>query len=91
MLRMVAEQADVLTDIEMAARLDSDSLRQEQAEKLIAAAMELRLNLLRMRLYLYVMWVYPSWTMSMPALGLQYDHLRESFIVCQQHKWQRSS
>jgi hypothetical protein len=91
MLRMVEENADLLTQIGRLGRLDGDPLRRQQADKLVAAAIQFRLNLLRVRFCLCMQWLYPSWTLSLRAFAMQYEHLWDSLIRFQQHKWQQSS
>lgn len=90
MLRMVEEDAVLLTQIGKLDGLDCDPLCRQEANELVASAIQLRLNLLRVRFCLCVQWLYPSWTYSLPAFATQYENLCDSLIRSHQHKYQES-
>jgi hypothetical protein len=60
------------------AKMKSDLAMAAKIDEMIAIALQLRLNLLLARLCLYLKWVFPSWTMSLPSFDVRYQHLLQS-------------
>jgi hypothetical protein len=90
-LRRVERNVDLLMEVGHLASLNSDPVRREQAEELVAGAIQLRLNLLRVRLCLFLRWFIPSWTVSLSAFTKRCEHLRRSLAWFRQHGWQQSN
>jgi hypothetical protein len=88
-LRLVERNVDLLMDMGRLARVSSDSVRREEAEKLIAGAIQLRLNILEVSFCLLLQWLVPSWTVSFPAFMVRYDQLWCSLTRFDQG-WQQS-
>jgi hypothetical protein len=49
-----------------------------KANELVAAAIELRLNILMARFCLSLKWLYPSWKLSVPTIATRYQHILDS-------------
>ncbi len=78
MLRLVDENAGMAMELGRLAKLKGDPALAPKVDEMIATAFQLRLNLLLARLCLYVKWVFPSWTVSLPAFEVRYQHLLDS-------------
>jgi hypothetical protein len=78
MLRLVDENAGMAMELGQLAKLKPDLALARSIDQMIATAFQLRLNLLLARFCLYVKWIFPSWTVSLPAFELRYQHLLES-------------
>ena len=78
MLRLVDENAGMLMALGRLARMKGDPALTQKVDELIATAFQLRLNLLLARLCLYLKWLFPSWTVSLPAFDVRYQHLLDS-------------
>jgi hypothetical protein len=78
MLRLVERKLDLLMEVGRLASLNSDYVHREQGEELVAEAIHLRLNLLRVRLCLFLQWFIPSWTVSLSASSARREQLRRS-------------
>ena len=78
MLRLVDENAGMAMELGRLAKMKGDLTLAPKVDEMIATAFQLRLNLLLARLCLYLKWVFPSWTVSLPAFELRYQHLLES-------------
>lgn len=90
-LRVVERNVDLLMEVGKLASLNSDPVRREQAEELVAGAIRLRLNLLRVRLGLFLQWLIPSRTVSLSAFSERCEQLRRSLAWFRQHGWQQSN
>jgi|SRR5579859_133339 len=88
-LRQVERNVDLLMELGRRARVSSDSVRREEGEKLVAGAIQLRLNILEVSFCLLLQWLVPSWTVSFPALMVRYEQLRDSLTRFDQG-WQKS-
>jgi len=78
MMRLVDENAGMLMGLGRLARMKGDPTLTQKVDELIATAFQLRLNLLLARLCLYLKWLFPSWTVSLPAFEVRYQHLLDS-------------
>jgi hypothetical protein len=85
MLKMAKQNAEMLTRLGALARAADDPVVAREADQLIAAATQLRFNLLLAKYCLWVKWAFPSWTFSLPAVETHYQYLLESFLRVQQH------
>lgn len=88
MVKMAKENAEMLTRLGALARANDDPVLAREADQLIAAATQLRFNLLLAKYCLWVKWAFPGWPLSLPAVETHYQHLLESFLRVQQHIWQ---
>jgi|ERR1043165_1451464 len=88
MLKLAKENAEMLTRLGALAKSKDDPALGREADQLIAAAMQLRFNLLLAKYCLWVKWIFPGWALSLPAIETYYQHLLESLLRVQQHSWQ---
>jgi hypothetical protein len=88
MLRLVEENAGMLMRLGQLARMKGDPVLTEKADELVATAIQFRLNLLLARLSLCLKWLFPSWTVSLPAFEVRYQRLLDSLAGVQQRGWQ---
>ena len=75
MLRLVEDNAGMLIRLGHLARTKGDPRRKQQADELIVTAIQLRFNLLVVRLCLCLQWLFPSWGMSLPSYEVRYQQL----------------
>jgi hypothetical protein len=90
-LRMVSlakENAEMLTRLGALARAKEDTVLAREADQLMAAATQLRLNLLVAKYCLWIKWLFPGWALSLPAVEIRYQRLLDSFLRVQQHSCQ---
>lgn len=78
MLRLVDENAGMLMELGRLVKMKRDPALTLKVDELIAAALRLRLNLFLARLCLYIKWLFPSATVSLPAFEMRYQHLLDS-------------
>jgi hypothetical protein len=78
MLRLVDENAAMLMGLGRLVRMKRDPALKQQVDEFITTAFQLRLNLLMARFCLYLKWLFPSWTVSLPAFDMRYQHLLDS-------------
>lgn len=90
MLRLVERNADLLMELVRNARENADPVRRQQADQLLESAIQLRLNLLPVRLCLFLQWLFPSRVLLLPFFATRYQHLWGSFIQVQ-NNWQQVS
>lgn len=88
MVRLAKENAEMLTRLGALAKSKDDAALAREADQLIAAATQLRFNLLLAKYCLWVKWLFPGWAFSLPAVETYYQHLLESLLRVQQHSWQ---
>jgi hypothetical protein len=88
MLRLVEENAGMLTRLGELARMKGDPALTEQANELVATAIQFRLNLVLARFSLWLKWLFPFWTVSLPAFEVRYQQLLDSLARVQQRGWQ---
>jgi hypothetical protein len=78
MLRLVDDNAGMLMQRARLAKSKNDSEVVGKMDQLIGNAFQLRLNLVLARCCLYLKWVFPSWTVFLPAFDVRYQHLLDS-------------
>jgi len=88
MLRLVEENAGMLTRLGELARMKGDPVLTEQANELVATAIQFRLNLVLARFSLWLKWLFPFWTIYLPAFEARYQQLLDSLARVQQRGWQ---
>jgi len=88
MLQLVEENAGMLTRLGELARMKGDPALTEQANELVATAIQFRLNLVLARFSLWLKWLFPFWTVSLPAFEVRYQQLLDSLARVQQRGWQ---
>jgi hypothetical protein len=72
-LQLVEDNTNLLMRLAYASKSGNDSECTRRADDLLAAAIQLRLNLLLARSCLYVQWLFPSWTLL--GESKPYQHL----------------
>jgi hypothetical protein len=87
-LRLIEENAGMLMSLAQLARTKRDPVLTEKADEMIAVALQLRLNLLLARMYLSAKWLFPSWTVPLPAFDLRYRELLNCVTQFQQYSQQ---
>ena len=80
MLRLVERNAYLLMELGRHARQNADPVRRQQADELLASAVQFRLNLLPVRLCLCLQWLFPSRALLLPVFASRYQNLWVSFI-----------
>jgi len=78
MLRLVDHNTGMLMQRARMAKSRKDSELAGKMDELIGNAFQLRLNLTLARICLYLKWVFPSWTVFLPAFDVRYQHLLDS-------------
>jgi len=78
MIRLVDDNAGMLMELVRLAKRKDDPAQAQQVDELIASAFQLRINLLVAKLCLLLKWIFPSWTISLPAFDARYQHLLDS-------------
>ena len=78
MLRLVDENAGMLMELARLAKMKDDPTLAQKVDELIATAFQLRLKLLLARVCLYLKWLFPSWTVTLPAFDARYQYLLDS-------------
>ena len=78
MLRLVDDNAGMAMELGRLAKMKGDLTLAAKIDEMMATAFQLRLNLLLARLCLYLKLVFPSWTVSLPAFEVRYQHLLDS-------------
>src|SRR2546423_5013213 len=78
MLRLVDDNAGMAMELGRLAKMKGDLALAAKINEMMATAFQLRLNLLLARLCLYLKLVFPSWTVSLPAFEVRYQHLLDS-------------
>jgi len=82
-LVLIGENAALLTKLgELARGADNPALVRE-AEELSAAALRLRMNLVLMKLCLWIKWLLPAWSVSVPVWELRYNALLSHLVRVQ--------
>jgi len=78
MLSLVDDNAGMAMELGRLAKMKGDLALAAKIDEMIATAFQLRLNLLLARLCLYLKLVFPSWSVSLPAFEVRYQHLLDS-------------
>jgi hypothetical protein len=81
---LLEENAGMLMSLAQHARAKHDPVLTQQADEMIVIALQLRLKLQLVRLYLSAKWLFPSWTVSLPTFEPRYSHLLNCVIQFQQ-------
>ena len=74
-LNLVGNNAAMLIKLGQLAKEGANPRLIAQAEELIFGALRLRVNLLLVQPYLGLKWLFPGWTVPVPALALPYEEL----------------
>jgi hypothetical protein len=82
-LRLVEENAGMLMRLGQLAKVKGEPLLTQQGDEMVAAALQLRWNLLVAKLCLYLKWFFPFLTMSMPAFEMKYQHVLDCLVRVQ--------
>jgi hypothetical protein len=88
MVRLAKENADMLVRFGGAARTEHNPVLAREADQLVAAAIQFRLNLMLARCCLWVRWVFPRWPVAVPSIDARYRHMLDSLLRVQQRSWQ---
>jgi hypothetical protein len=81
MLRVVDHNTGMLMQRARLAKIKNDSEVAAKMDQLIGNAFQLRLNLILARCCLYLKWLFPSWTVVLPAFDVRYQHLLDSMYA----------
>ncbi len=87
-LDLVGKNAVMLMKLGQLAKAGANPRLAQEAEELIYGALRLRVNLLLVQPYLWLKWLFPGWTMSVPAFAFPYEELL-SYLnrIRQQRQW----
>lgn len=87
-LHRVGSNAVMLIKLGQLAKAEANPSLAREADELIYGALRLRVNLLLVQPYLGLKWLFPGWTVSVPAFALPYEELL-SYLnrVRQQRQW----
>jgi hypothetical protein len=84
MLQLVAKNTAMLMKVGQLAKTGTDPVLVRQGEELIAAALRLRVNLILIQTYLFVKWMFPGWTVPVPACEARYRQLLHYLVRVRQ-------
>jgi hypothetical protein len=84
MLLLANENAGMLMRLGSLAASTNDAELASEADRLVAAATQFRLNILLARYCLWVKWIFPRWSVSVPSVETRYQHLLDSLLRVQQ-------
>jgi hypothetical protein len=88
-LDLVGKNAAMLLKLGQLARESANPALAKEAEDLIYGALRLRVNLLHVQPYLWLKWIFPGWTLSVPAFAMPYEELLSYLSrVRQQRQWE---
>jgi hypothetical protein len=79
-LVLIRENAALLTKLGALAKGTDNPALAREAEALSAAALQLRLNLVLMRFCLWIKWLFPSFSVSVPLGEIRYNALLNHLI-----------
>lgn len=88
MLHLANENVSMLMRLGSIAAATNDPALAEEADRLVAAATQFRLNLLLAKCRLWLKWIFPRWSLSVPLVETRYRHLLDSLLRVQQHSLQ---
>ncbi len=74
-LNLIGKNAAMLMKLGQLAKAGANPALTEDAEDLIQGALRLRVNLLLVQPYLGLKWLFPGWTLALPAFELPYEEL----------------
>ncbi|HEX4774225.1 MAG TPA: hypothetical protein VH234_01790 [Candidatus Saccharimonadales bacterium] len=81
MLRLVDDNTGMLMQRARLAKIKNDSEVAVEMDRIIGSALQLRLSLILARCCLYLKWLFPSWTLFLPAFDVRYQHLLDSMYA----------
>jgi hypothetical protein len=87
-IRLAKENADMLIRLGSLARSGDDAELTREADQLLAAASQFRLNLTLARYCLWVRWIFPRWPVTVPTIETPYQHMLDSLVRIQERGWQ---
>ena len=87
-LELVGKNAAMLLKLGQLAKVGANPALAKEAEDLISGALRLRVKLLYAEPYLWLKWIFPGWTLTVPAFAMPYEELL-SYLgrVRQQRQW----
>lgn len=87
-VQLAKENSEMLVRMGALARDSNNPLLVREADDLIAAATQLRLNLMLAKYCLWVKWLFPTWSVSVPSVQTRYEHLLDFSLHFRQHRCQ---
>lgn len=85
MLRSANENAEMLVRLGTTARATKNPTLAREADQLVVAATQFRVNLALARACLWAKWVFPHWLISLPPIEARYRNMVNSLLRVQQH------
>jgi hypothetical protein len=82
-VHLMEENVGMLMSLAQRARTKRDSIVSKKADEMIAVAIQLRLKLPLVKLYLFAKWLVPSWTAPLPSFEPSYRELLNCMIQFQ--------
>ncbi len=87
-LDLVGKNAAMLMKLGQLARTEGNPRLAREAEELIHGALRLRVNLSLVQPCLWLKWLFPGWTLSLPAVEMPYEDLLTYLSrIRQQGQW----
>ena len=87
-LDLVGKNAAMLMKLGQLARTEGNPRLAREAEELIHGALRLRVNLSLVQPCLWLKWLFPGWTLSLPAVEMPYEELLTYLSrIRQQRQW----
>lgn len=87
-LQLARQNCDMLIRLGALARVGQDAMLVSEAERLVAAATQLRLSLLLAKYCLWVKWLFPTWLVAVPHVENRYEHLLGSLLRVRQQSFE---
>jgi hypothetical protein len=85
-LELVGKNAAMLLKLGQLAKAGANPALAKEAEDLIYGALRLRVNLWHVQPYLWLKWIFPGWTLPVPALAMPYEELLSYLGRIRQHR-----
>ncbi len=87
-LDLVGKNAAMLMKLGQLARTEENPSLAKEVEELIHGALRLRVNLLLVQPCLWLKWLFPGWSLSLPAVEMPYEELLTYLSrIRQQRQW----
>jgi hypothetical protein len=87
-LDLIGKNAAMLMKLGQLAKAGADPALAKEADDLIYGALRLRVNLMLVEPCLRLKWLFPGWTLSVPALEMPYEELLSYLTRArQQRQW----
>ncbi|MGC2184970.1 MAG: hypothetical protein WA637_16960 [Terriglobales bacterium] len=87
-LDLVGKNAAMLMKLGQLARMEGNPRLAKEAEELIYGSLRLRVNLSLIQPCLWLKWLFPGWTLSLPAIDMPYEKLLSDLgRIRQQGRW----